>query len=98
MKEREKQQLQVPTEALFRSLDDYLEWKENQMGEVEKNIKFITVVGTSGKGKTTFARRFFDLSYTGKYPHIVNDCKDSNRRYRVTCSDFDLSRDAETQL
>jgi Cdc6-like AAA superfamily ATPase len=89
---------QVPTEALFRSLDDYLEWKENQMGEAEKNIKFITVVGTSGKGKTTFARRFIDLPYTGKYPHIVNDCKESNRRYRVTCSDFDSTRDPETQL
>lgn len=89
---------QVPTEALFRCLDEYLNWKENRIAEAEKNIKFITVVGTSGKGKTTFARRFMDLPYTGKYTHVVEDCKQSNRRYRVTCSDFDLSRDAETQL
>jgi GTPase SAR1 family protein len=89
---------QVSTEVLFRCLDDYLQWKENPTGEAEKNIKFITVVGTSGKGKTTFARRFMDLSYSGNYADIVNDCKEMNRRYRVRCTKFDIARDAETQL
>jgi hypothetical protein len=88
-----------PAKALYDTLDDYLDWKSNQTGEAEKNIKFITVVGTSGKGKTTFARRFIDLEYTEmRYSAIVKDCKDTNRRYRVSCSDFDSSRDAETQL
>jgi hypothetical protein len=89
---------QVSTEVLFRCLDDYLQWKENPTGEAEKNIKFITVVGTSGKGKTTLARRFMDLSYSGNYADIVNDCKEMNRRYRVRCTKFDIARDAETQL
>ncbi|KAI8891615.1 hypothetical protein BC833DRAFT_642444, partial [Globomyces pollinis-pini] len=40
-------------------------FKAKDFGEAEKNIKFITVVGTSGKRKTTFARRFLDLPYTG---------------------------------
>lgn len=87
-----------PTEKLYQVLDDYLLWKQQPFGEAEKNIKFVTVVGTSGKGKTTFARRFIDLPYTGKYPDIVTDCKDSNRRYRVSCTSFDTTRDAETQL
>ena len=87
-----------PAKKLFKVLDDYLDWKANGLGEAEKNIKFITVVGTSGKGKTTFARRFLDLPYTGKYPAIINDCRDSNRRYRVSCTKFDMARDAETQL
>jgi hypothetical protein len=45
-----------------------------------------------------FARRFIDLPYTGKYGTIIKDCKDTNRRYRVSCCDFYTSRDAETQL
>lgn len=87
-----------PTEKLYQVLDDYLDWKKKPMGEAEKNIKFVTVVGTSGKGKTTFARRFIDLPYTGKHSDIVADCKDSNRRYRVSCTSFDITRDPETQL
>lgn len=87
-----------PTENLYRVLDDYLAWKNNPTGEAEKNIKFVTVVGTSGKGKTTFARRFIDLQYTGDYGDIVTDCKGSNRRYRISCTDFDMTRDPETQL
>jgi GTPase SAR1 family protein len=87
-----------PATKLFNAVDDYLDWKAKPLGESGKNIKFITVVGTSGKGKTTFARRFIDLPYAGKYPEIIKDCKDSNRRYRVDCGDFLKSRDAETQL
>jgi hypothetical protein len=49
-----------PTQTLYNTLDDYLDWKEEKIGEPEKKIKFVTVVGTSGKGKTTFARRFID--------------------------------------
>ena len=87
-----------PAKKLFDALDSYLNWKKSHAGESGKNIKFITVVGTSGIGKTTFARRFIDLPYIGKYFDIVEDCKNSNRRYRLDCSDFVLSRDPETQL
>ncbi|KAJ3316538.1 hypothetical protein HDV06_003309, partial [Boothiomyces sp. JEL0866] len=87
-----------PTQTLYNTLDDYLDWRAKRVGESEKNIKFVIVVGTSGKGKTTFARRFIDLKYTGKHSAIINDCRDCNRRYRVSCTNFDLSRDAETQL
>jgi hypothetical protein len=87
-----------PTKLLYNALDEYLDWKANMTGEPEKNIKFITVVGTSGKGKTTFARRFMDLPYSGTHPDVVNDCKECNRRYRVSCTKFDTTRDPETQL
>jgi hypothetical protein len=89
---------QVSAELLFSCMDDYLRWKERPTGEAEKNIKFITVVGTSGKGKTTFARRFMDLPYLGNYADIVNDCKTMNRSYRVSCTKFNIARNAETQL
>ena len=84
--------------AIYDVLDNYLDWKFTPVGEAEKNIKFVSVVGTSGEGKTTFARRFLDGEYTGKYKKIVEDCKACNRRYRITCSEFDTTRDAETQL
>lgn len=87
-----------PTQSLYNTLDNYLDWKKKPLGEPEKKIKFVTVVGTSGKGKTTFARRFIDLEYTGRHSAIINDCRDSNRRYRVSCTKFDYERDAETQL
>ena len=87
-----------PAQALYNTLDDYLNWKANRFGEPEKNIKYVTVVGTAGKGKTTFARRFIDLEYTGKHSTTIKDCRESNRRYRVACSDFDINKDAETQL
>ncbi|KAI8891790.1 hypothetical protein BC833DRAFT_626464 [Globomyces pollinis-pini] len=89
---------EVPTQTLYNTLDDYLDWKENKIGEPEKKIKFATVVGTSGIGKTTFAHRFIDLKYTGKHSAIINDCRDSHRRYRVSCKKFDITRDVETQL
>ena len=89
---------EVSIKAIFQVLDEYLDWKSNPVGEAEKNIKFVTVVGTSGKGKTTFARRFIDGEYTGKYLKIVQDCKKFNRRYRVTSVEFDTTRDPETQL
>ena len=87
-----------PTQTLYNELDSYLDWKSKKVGEAEKNIKFITVAGTSGKGKTTFARRFMDLKYTGKHFAIINDCREKNRRYRVSCTNFDANKDAETQL
>jgi hypothetical protein len=87
-----------PTRLLYNALDEYLDWKAKMTGESEKNIKFITVVGTSGKGKTTFARRFMDLPYSGTHTGVVNDCKECNRRYRVSCTKFDTTRDPETQL
>jgi hypothetical protein len=37
-------------------------------------------------------------SLTGKHSAIINDCRESNRRYRVSCTKFDMARDAETQL
>ncbi|KAJ3308464.1 hypothetical protein HDV04_001221, partial [Boothiomyces sp. JEL0838] len=87
-----------PSQMVYNTLDDYLDWKDVRVGEAEKNIKFVTVVGTAGKGKTTFARRFLELPYTGNHAAIINDCRDSNRSYRVRCSDFDLLKDGETQL
>lgn len=64
-----------PTKKLYRVLDDYLRWKTKPFGEAEKNTKLVTVVGTSGKGKTTFARRFIELPDNGEFPDIVADCK-----------------------
>ncbi|KAJ3252840.1 hypothetical protein HK103_001134 [Boothiomyces macroporosus] len=87
-----------PTQIVYNTLDDYLDWKDVRVGEAEKNIKFVTVVGTAGKGKTTFARRFLELPYTGKHAAIINDCRDSDRSYCVSCCDFDLLKDGETQL
>ena len=83
---------------VYQQLDIYLHWKMKRIGEFEKKVQFITVVGTSGKGKTTFCRRFLDLQYNGRFQDIVNECKESNRRYRVSCEAFDCSKDPETQL
>ena len=60
----------VQAGALFGALDDYLHWKVHQMGEAEKNIRFITVVGTSEK-----TSHIIDFPYTGNYSLIVYDCK-----------------------
>lgn len=73
---------------VFDTMDVYVDWLEVQTGEFEKKIPFLTVVGTPGKGKTTFSRRFLDLPYSGRFPAVVEHCKESNRRYRVSCSFF----------
>ena len=87
-----------PAKLVYNVLDEYLDWKANMTGEPEKNIKFITVVGTSGKGKTTFSRRFMNLPYSGRHPDLVNDCRECNRRYRISCTELNITSDPETQL
>jgi hypothetical protein len=88
---------QTPTDRFIKYLDHYFHWNEEPYGEPEKEIKFITV-GTAGNGKYKFARRFIDLKYTGKYSHIVNDCKETYRIYTIDCTKFDVLGDVEIQL
>jgi hypothetical protein len=84
---------QDSADKLYSALDDYLYWKSNPFGEPEKNIKFLALI------KTKFACQLLDLPYTGNYSQIVKDCKASDRRYRLRCTDFDPTRkDTETQL
>lgn len=87
-----------PTKELYDTLDDYLDWKKKMIGEPEKNVKFVTVLGASGIGKTTFARRFIDLPYSGEYQDVIEDCRENNRIYRVSCTDFDTTRDPKTHF
>ena len=83
---------------VFDTMDVYVDWLKVQTGEFEKNVPFLTVVGTPGKGKTAFSRRFIDLPYFGRFPDVVEDCKESNRSYRVSCPAFHPDKDPETQL
>ena len=86
---------------IFNCTDEYLNYKVNQSisnKEADKEIKTVGLGGTPGKGKTTLAHRFLNEPYHGIFHDIINDCRNTNRRYRVSCTNFRTILDTETQL
>ncbi|GBB85342.1 hypothetical protein RclHR1_01190018 [Rhizophagus clarus] len=60
----------------------------------KKQIRFPTAVGTSGKGKTTFARRAYEKSdiyskvVSSDVMDAVTECQEAGRTFRIACDDF----------
>ena len=72
----------------------YLVKNRNEYSEPKKEIRFPTAVGTSGKGKTTFARRAYEKSgiYSGvigsDVMDAVEECQKAGRTFRIACDDI----------
>ena len=65
---------------------------DDTLKEPRKRVFFATVVGTSGKGKTTFARRAYEMhdAFPGNLrPQVreaVTECLSAGRSFRVDCA------------
>ncbi|RHZ47848.1 hypothetical protein Glove_566g41 [Diversispora epigaea] len=88
-REKEVNQLMMNMEKLH-----YLVNNRNEYSEPKKEIRFPTAVGTSGKGKTTFARRAYEKSgiYSGvigsDVVDAVEECRKAGRTFRIACDDI----------
>ncbi len=79
----------------------YLVNNLNKYPEPKKQIRFPTAVGTSGKGKTTFARRAYEKSdiyskvVSSDVMDAVTECQEAGRTFRIACDDFPSTEFAE---
>ncbi|KAF9401954.1 hypothetical protein BGZ76_007403, partial [Entomortierella beljakovae] len=81
---------------LMQNMDMWCKIAQNRrlFNEPRKKLKVAVVVGTAGKGKTTFARRAYERmdvleGVTNQSLQVqIKDCSDMGRSLRISCLDF----------